>query len=217
MQQYKYNDGKQPGGRRPRLYLARGTEVVRFDGQAIPGFCAISKERYEPNGKWSNTTYELLLSPGVRPLYFLSPLHGIWGEEFATWGQVAAALALPVDVAREIVRAEYPKTAARLDEVERFFSAEEKEGHDVETVIVSFGAPTRREMNDGYWDKPKSATTSDGRQVTVAPGPGWWADPVVIEPEGARIISSRHTPGMHGGYWAVEVAVPLPCPSPPSQ
>jgi len=217
MKVYQYNDGKQPGGRRPRLYLARGADVVRFDGQGIPGFCTIQREHYTPNGKWSNTTYELLLAPGVRPLYFLSPLHGLWGEEFATWGQVAAELGLPVDVAREIVRAEYPKTAERLDQVERFAAEVAQGGQSVETVIVSFGAPTRREMDNGYWDQPKSASTSDGRQVTIAPGPGWWAEPVVIEPEGARIISSRHTPGMHGGYWAVEVAVPLPCPSPPSQ
>jgi hypothetical protein len=217
MNTYKYNDGKQPGGRRPRLYLARGTDVVRFDGQPIPGFCTIQRERHEPNGKWSNTTYELLLAPGVRPLYFLSPLHGIWGEEFATWGQVAAALGLPVDKAREIVLAEYPKTAARLDDVERFATEAEQNGHAVETVIVSFGAPTRREMDAGYWDKPKSAVTSDGRKVTIAPGPAprWWAEPIVVEPEGARIISSRHTPGMHGGYWGIEVAVPVA--EPPSQ
>jgi hypothetical protein len=217
MHTYTYNDGKQPGGRRPRLYLARGADVVRFDGQSIPGFCTISRKHYTPNGKWSNTTYALLLAQGVRPLYFLSPLHGIWGEEFATWGQLAATLALPVETAREIVRAEYPKTAERLDQVERFVTEAAQAGYDVETVIVSFGGPTRREMDAGYWDKPKSAVTSDGRQVTVAPGPKRWADPVVIEPEGARVISSRHTPGMHGGYWAVEVAVPVADPLPPPQ
>jgi len=126
---YMYNDGKQPGGRRPRLYLARGTEVERFTAEAA------------------------------------------------------------------------------------------QDGQSVETVIVSFGfgGPARREMDNVYWDKPKSAVTSDGRQVTIAPGPGWWAEPIVIEPESARIISSRHTPGMRGGYWVIKVAVPVDDPLPPSQ
>ena len=35
-----------------------------------------------------------------------------------------------------------------------------------------------------------------------------WQWPQVVEPVGARIISSRHAQGARGGYWVVEIAVP---------
>jgi hypothetical protein len=122
---------------------------------------------------------------------------------------VAEYLGLPVEVARGIVRTHFRTTAERLDAVEAF-AAKASEAV-TETVTVSFGGPTRRQIREGYWSLPKSAKTSDGRTVTVAPGPdGRWAHPVVVEPEGARVVDSRHTPGMHGGYWTVEVAVQAP-------
>lgn len=242
---YSYNDGLLPAGRRPRLYLAKGGEVVKFTGANISGFCAIATSQYEKNGKWSNTTYQLELVPGVRPLYFVSPMHGIWGDNLGSWGEVAKNLGLPVNVAQTIIRAEYKDTAERLDKLEAFALAVEAQGNETETVIISFGSPTNREINDGYWEKPKSAQTSDGRTVTVVPGTmsadeanrkaqDWgekcgyatdssevvqfreklvsrvgWDYPTIVEPEGAKILSSRHSPGMHGGYWTIEVVVPI--------
>jgi hypothetical protein len=241
---YSYNDGLCPAGRRPRLYLAKGGEVKKFLGENIPGYCAIVTAQYEKNGKWSNTTYQLELVPGVRPLYFLSPMHGTWGDNLGSWGEVAETLGLPVDVAQAIIRAEYPKTAERLDKLEEFALAVEAEGYETETVVISFGSPTNRAIHEGYWEKPKSSQTSDGRTVTVVPGSmpadeadrrarewgekyGYTADsdevvrfrhelvnhvgwdyPTVVEPEGAKVLSSRHSPGMHGGYWTIEVVVP---------
>ena len=208
---YEYNDGLQNGGRRPRLYLAKGGEVKKFAGENIPGYCAIVTAKYEKNGKWSNTTYQLELAPGVRPLYFLSPLHGTWGDNLGSWGEVAETLGLPVDVAQTIIRNEYRATAERLDKLEEFALAVEAQGEKIETVVISFGSPSNRAISEGYWEKPKSSRTSDGRTVTVAPGPdGDWYHPVVIEPEGAKVISSRHQPGMHGGYWTIEIEVVVP-------
>jgi len=210
---YSYNDGLRPGGRRPRLYLAKGGEVKKFLGENIPGYCAIVTAQYEKNGKWSNTTYQLDLAPGVRPLYFLSPMHGTWGDDLGSWGEVAETLGLPVDVAQAIIRAEYPKTAERLDKLEDFALAVEAQGNATETVVISFGSPTNRAIREGYWSSPKSSQTSDGRKVTVEPSKGEygadWYKPVVVEPEGAKVISVRHSPGMHGGYWTIEVAVSI--------
>jgi hypothetical protein len=195
------------------LYLARGGEVVKFAGENIPGFCAIVTAQHEPNGKWSNTTYRLALAPGVRALKFLSPLHGIWGEDCESWGAVAERLCLPIEVAQEIVRAEYPRTAERLDKLEEFAAAVERQGAAVEVVIVSFGAPTNRAAREGYWTQPKSARATDGRDVIVQPRQGEhgpdWAAPEVVAPDGAKVLSVRHSPGMHGGYWTIEVAVPV--------
>lgn len=210
---YSYNDGLLPAGRWPRLYLAKGSEVVKFAGANIPGFCAIVTQSHEKNGKWSNTTYQLDLAPGVRPLHFVSPMHGTWGDNLGSWGEVAEKLGLPVDVAQSLIRAEYKRTAERLDKLEEFALAVEAQGNETETVVISFGSPTNRAIREGYWSSPKSSQTSDGRKVTVEPGQGEYGDdwnkPVVVEPEGAKIISSRHSPGMHGGYWTIEVAVPI--------
>ena len=120
---HKYNDGLCPGRRRPRLYLAKGGEAVKFEGRNIEGYCAILKSLFKKDGAWSNTTYELLLAPGVRALEFMSPLHGTWGDDLSSWGEVAEHLGLPVEVVQKIVRAEYPTTAKRLDDLETFVIA----------------------------------------------------------------------------------------------
>lgn len=205
-----YNDGRLPGGRRPRLYLARGGQVLKFTGENIPGHCAITMAQYEQNGKWSNTTYRIELAPGVRALEFLSPMHGTWGDDCPSWGAVVERLGLPIEAAQALVRAEYPSTAKRLDALEAFAAECEAADAQVETVIVSFGSPTNRQMEAGYWAAPKSAVTADGRTVTVRPHPEkGWGEAEVLEPAGARVISSKHSPGMHGGCWSVEVAVPV--------
>lgn len=210
---YEYNDGLRPGGRRPRLYLAKGGEVQKFTGSNIEGFCAVATSQYSKSGKWSSTTYQLDLAPGVRPLYFLSRLHGTWGDGLGSWGEVAEQLGLPIETAKAIVTAEYSDTASRLNRLEEFAVANEQQGAETEVVVVSFGSPINREIRAGYWGKPKIGQSSDSRTVTIEPGKGEfgpdWYKPNVVEPEGAKIIASRHSPGMHGGYWAIEVAVPI--------
>ncbi len=208
MNTYNYNDGLCSGGRRPRLYLAKGSEIVKFTGKSIPDFCSIGKESYEKNGKWSNTTYTLNLSAGVRELYFLSPLHGVWGSNFSSWGEVATKLSLPIELVKNIVRTEYPDTAERLDACEKFL--EKNDNSAVETVIVSFGSPTAAEAEEGYWSKPKSTKTTDGQTVTVGPeNKEDWHNAKIICPVGSRIVSSTHTRGSNGGYWAIVISVPL--------
>lgn len=211
--EYGYNDGLRAAGRHPRLYLAKSGEVKKFAGENIPGYCAVVTAQYTKNGKWSNTQYVLDLAAGVRPLHFLSPMHGTWGDDLASWGEVVEKLGLAVETVHALVRAEYPATGERLDKLENFQLAAEAEGGDTEVVIISFGSPTNRAIAEGYWSKPKSGKTSDGRTVTVAPGQGQygsdWDKPVAVEPEGARVVSSRHSPGMHGGYWTIEVVVPM--------
>ena len=208
---HEWCDGRRSGDRRPRLYLAKGGEVVKFTGEGIAGYCAVLTAQYNKNGKWSATTYQLELSPGVRPLEFLSPLHGLWGDNLASWGEVATELGLPVEVAQQLVRGEYPTTAVRLDKVEAFALVAEAAGAETEIVIVSFGSPTNRQRAEGFWTSPKNGRTSSGATVTVRPGPepAGWDAPEVVVPEGATIISSRHSPGMKGGYRTIEVLVPV--------
>jgi len=208
MNTLKWNDGLLPAGRYPRLYLTKAGEACKFVGKNIPGFVAIAAADYQKSGKWSNTTYTLLLAPGVRAVELVSPMHGTWGDSFASWGELIAAIGLPLAVAREIVRAEFASTAQRLDALEAFAAEAEASGGVVEVVVVCFGSPTRRQRADGFWDSPKSAATSTGVTVTVAPGEvNGWESPVVLSPQGASILDSTHAPGMGGGYWTVKVAV----------
>ena len=208
--EYLYSDKLQPAGRRPRLYLARGSQAVRFAGENIPGYCVVLTARYEKSGKWSNTGYRLHLLPGTRPVELLSPLHGTWGDSLASWGEVANRLGLPVEAAKAVVIAEYPTTARRLDAIEEAMLASEDGGSSSsELVVVSFGSPTNRQIAGGWWELPKSAETADGRLVTVTAGPdNDWSCPVIVAPDGATVVASVHSPGMHGGYWAIEVVVP---------
>ena len=213
MNTYDFNDGLRPGRRRPRLYLARGGEVRKFTGDVLPGFCAIVTSWFTKNGDWSNTQYKIALAPGVRAIEFMSPLHGTWGDDVPSWGAAAEWLQLPVETVREIVRAEYPRTAERLDQLEAFAADVAQEKMTVETVIVSFGSPMNKEIRDGFWEKPKKARTTDGREVIVQPGQGRhgpdWAEAVAVAPEGAKVLAARHKPGIHGGHWHIEVAVPV--------
>jgi hypothetical protein len=211
--EFNYNDGMCSGGRRPRLYFAKGRQAFKFEGTNIPEFAAISRTNHQKNGKWSNTDYVFTLAPGVRGLYFLSPLHGTWGDEFTSWGELAHKLALSVDVAQAIVRIEYAKTADRLDRLESFSAAMELSASDMEVVVISFGSPHDESANAGYWNQQKETQTTDGSVVLVRPfigdrGPDW-SKAEVVEPEGAKVVSAQHTAGMRGGYWAIEVAVPV--------
>jgi len=207
---YQYNDGRLPGGRHPRLYLAKGAEVVKFNGADIPGWCIIQKDEYSQCGKWSNHDYELLLAPGVRPIEMVSPLHGRYGQWWRTWSAAAEELQLPVEKVQEIIRKEYWETADRLDKVEAFMEEMHKTDQDMEIVLISFGSPTCRQMREGWWTSPKESRTSTGVKVVVEPDPnkGWYA-PKAVEPEGAKVVGHHHRPGYHGGHWVIEVAVPL--------
>lgn len=211
---YTYDDGLCPGGRQPRLYLANGGNLSKFSGQNIPGICVITAQKYTKNGKWSSTEWTLDLAPGIRPIHLLSPLHRTWGDHFTSWGAAAEHLGLPIEVVQALVKTEYPETAERLNKVEEFALANEAKGETTETVVISFGSPTNRQRREGYWSSNKTGRASDGTEVEIAPGANAdgspnWSKPTVVSPDGAEIISSRHRPGMHGGYVTVEVSVPI--------
>jgi len=209
---YIFNDGLRPGGRWPKLWLAKNNKLRKFRGTNIPGYCVIVRETFEKRGKWSNTSYEIELAKGVRPIYMLPPLHGEWGEHFSSWADVSLEMGISVEKARSLVRLEYPKTFRRLEAIDIFGIEQEKSGAGTEIVTISFGSPTNRQIAEGYWDTPKSGYTADGAiEVIVAPnnGPDKWYQPIVLAPDGAQIISAKRSPGRHGGYVTVEVAVPV--------
>lgn len=120
MANYNYDNGLRSGGRRPRLWFARGEEVLKFSGKTETGWYAVTREEYIKNGKWSKTEYVLLLADGVRAIELLSPLHGTWGQDLSSWGEVSKKLGISLINARKIVRDAYPPQALKFDEIESF-------------------------------------------------------------------------------------------------
>jgi hypothetical protein len=205
----EWRDGLRPGGRTPRLYVIvdGGRAVHKFTGETIPGVLVVLSAQYHQCGKWSSTTYQIQTARGVRAVELLSPLHGTWGDSFTSWLDAAQALGCDVDSAREITRVEYRKTFERLEALDAALeSLEEEEGDDdAEIVVITFGSPTNRAAEDGFWFDPKGGRTSDGREVVVTPGPdGDWESATC--PQG-RVVSVKRSPGYHGGSISVTVAV----------
>lgn len=203
-----FNDGMKRGSVTPRLYLVKGLEFRKFEGSSIPGFCAVKTSNYQKNGKWSNTSYEIVLPPAVKAFHMCSPMHGIYGEKYGSWGELIAAEGVPYEVAKEIVSAEYPRTAHRLNEIEEFVMGLE-EGVESETVIISFGSPTNRQISEGWWESEKTGHTEGNMEVVILPHPEeGWKKCTVVTPSGAKVTDVRTSPGMHGGYVTVTVEVP---------
>jgi hypothetical protein len=78
---YEYNNGMLPGGRTPELWIVLNGTIHIFAGEHILGVAAITSSRFEKNGKWSNTTYQLELAPTAVPCLLLADLHcRVWEE-----------------------------------------------------------------------------------------------------------------------------------------
>ncbi len=74
----RWSDGLRNRGRSPLLFLCREGQWVRFAGKPIPGTLAVLSSKYEKNGKWSHTSYELAVSASAVAVDFCQPFDG-WG------------------------------------------------------------------------------------------------------------------------------------------
>lgn len=97
----EYNDGLLPRSLRPNLYLVQDGLAYRFDGQSISGVCAVMAQTYEKAGKWSNTTYRIMLATGVTPVRFDGWRD--WLDNCANFSEVADTLGVTEEVARQIL------------------------------------------------------------------------------------------------------------------
>jgi hypothetical protein len=118
MSEYRYCDKMLSGGRTPRLWFVKPDgSPVRFEGRTIPGVAVVVTSSYEKNGKWSGTTWYLTLGEGVRPVRMVAELHQKFCDRWTSWEVLARHYEVPVEAIRAVVSAEYPKGAARLDQV----------------------------------------------------------------------------------------------------
>jgi len=219
------------------LLLVKGEKIVSFTGQNLPSMVVVRGTDYHKNGKWSHTTYRLELATGVRAIpgkngwetgRFVEGLRDATrgSTPIDTWVDVANALGVSVPSAMAFLREWRPKAAAALDEVDTQLSAlDEAAGTEVvvdtETIVVSFGSPTNRQMAAGFWQNPK-AIPGGGELRLLDTTKGWVKENIRVEGIVGTVLSATLASGHHGGYVSVTVAVvpgtttPPPGPEEPS-
>lgn len=206
--------------RQPWLLLIKGDDVVPFTGGNISGLVVVRGTDYEQAGRWSHATYRLQLADGVRHIAGRNGWEtGTFAEGLGsavgcatpdTWGDMARALGVSVPSAMEFLRGWRPKAALALDEVEQALADLEAEGSsssDSVIVVVSFGSPSNRSIREGYWESPKEIPGYEAEIRLRDPSGDWDADNIEVVGISGTVLSVRWAAGMHGGYYAVSVAV----------
>jgi len=220
----EWSDKRGPRGRYPwLLFVDRNGTVHWFRGYSIPGIAAVVGHDYEKAGIWSGSTYRLEVAPGVRAIAgrdgwetgsFREGLARAAGRAHCDrWVDVADALGVTISEAQAFLRDFAPSEAVELDQVEADLeTVDGAAGPDgAEIVAVSFGGPTNRQIDAGYWASPVVVRDATGREVArVYPDPEvGWDRPV---PEGqVRVLASERSRGYHGGYVSLRLAVPAGC------
>lgn len=110
-------------GRTPYLLLVLADGgVVRFTGGHISGVCAVLKESYRKQGKWSGSTYSLALAEGVRSVVCTAPMHGTVCGDAGTWDEALAFLnrepegpRARLEALQPVARQAWPRASERWD------------------------------------------------------------------------------------------------------
>lgn len=203
---------------------AKRDRITRFVGASIDGVVAVVGTSFKRDGKWSHTTYRLLVADGIRVIdgrdgwetgRFVEGLQSAVSASapIDRWPSVAEALGVSVPCAMEFLRSWRPKAAEALDEVdarlEQFEEATDAAAaSEVETVVVSFGSPTRRQREEGFWHTPKAIPgTDEGEVALIASDGGWVAGNVAVHGVSGIVTDVRQSGGYGGGYVAVTVAI----------
>lgn len=208
-----WNNKPKSRGRKPSAIIINADGAVsEFRESGVIGQYHVSETEYEKAGKWSNSTYRITLGSGVR-FYSWVPDFGT-GKSFPeanTWEDVYREIfqnvGLPIERESLVacMRAMRPKFAARIDESESILLSL---GKEPELVKISFGSPTNRQIDAGFWTR--SEVTQDG--VTIQKDCEYWnyatlATVRVVDPPNARVLRVETERGYHGGYVTVTVAL----------
>jgi hypothetical protein len=74
--------------RTPQLLVLSEGKLEVFQGKSIPGKVVVTGSHYKKNGKWSGTTYQLVVGKGTILVDYCRPFDG-WGQ---TWSDLAMSL-----------------------------------------------------------------------------------------------------------------------------
>lgn len=216
-----WSNGIGSRGRGAWLLFIRGDEVIPFGGKNIPGVVVVRGTDYTKNGKWSYTTYRLELANGIRHIAgrdgwetgrFVEGLGSAVGCSTPDiWADTSKALGVSVPSAMEFLRSWRPQAAEKLDEVEQSLMALEEFSSQQEAdsviVTVSFGSPTNRAIREGYWESPKGIPGYNAEIRLKDSSKGWAEGNIEVVGISGTVLSVKHSVGMHGGHYAVSVAV----------
>ena len=119
--QWEWNDGQYSRGRQPAcvVVLPNG-ECHRFNGATIPNVAEVVGEKFEKNGKWSNSTYTVLSPDGSTAVKWMQSWEEghFWPQRYwheaISWFRENAPLAT-VEQVEELIRREWPKAAEKFD------------------------------------------------------------------------------------------------------
>jgi hypothetical protein len=196
------------------IIIGPGDELELFSGTSVPGKVAVVGRDYKKCGIWSHHIYRLEIAEGVRFIpghmgfetgTFVEGLRDATGKPADRWHEVAEALGVTLPVAQEFLRAWLPETAKRLDQVEAdLASIDEASPVGAAVISVSYGGPTRKQRECGFWEWPVRILDEDGEEVgRVSPGG---------EPSGeVRVLKREAISGYGGGYVSLLLAVPEGC------
>lgn len=225
-----YSDQLGSRGRKPwGVVVGPGDSLVEFSESERVGVKFVNST-YEQNGKWSHTTWRVILPPGSRLVSgHLGWETGTWREalsretrqDVVTWLDAARALGVSVASVMDYARQWHKRDARHFDEVDRKLAeaddaaeAASSAAAEPTTVAVSFGAPTRRRMAEGFWEWPLAIRDETGNlRGYVRPGQGkYGTDNSVYIPDPdltvVQVLDVVQSSGYHGGYVTVRLALP---------
>ena len=212
----------QLGSRRrsPWLLFIKGDDIIPFKGQSIKGVVVVKGTDYTKQGDWSHTDYRLKIAGnGIRVITgkngwetgrFTEGLGSAVGCKTPdTWAETAKALGVSVPSAMKFVKSHYPSDGQKLDKVEQELMALEEEPGQKELaiIVVSFGAPTNKDVRDGYWQSPRGIPGYDGAIRLINPNNGWVKENIEVVGISGTILDVKWASGRNGGYYAVSVAI----------
>lgn len=224
MTQIKYESQLGSRGRGPWALVIKGNEVAPFEGKTIQGMCYILSTTSNKNGKWSSTSYDILLTDGVQFLSghtgwdtgrFTEGLaHSLSKPEPKTWAELARLLGVSVPATMRFLRAWRPKAAENLDKVDEIFDEVEESNASAEVVeitTINFGGPNNRQRREGFWTSNKSSEDDSIEIGLIAPNPGaetsqWNVENIRLVRGSGKVIRCDRSGGRNGGWVAVQIA-----------
>lgn len=218
MNQATWNNKMESRGRKPvAIIVGADGSVAEFRTTGVLGQYAVHEVDHEKCGKWSNSTYRITMSEGVRFFTWTPDFES--GKSFAgceTWDDVYAevfqSVGLPLDRESLVacLRAMKSGLAERLDQSEAILASLSNGNDDeVEIVTINFGRPTNRQIDAGFWTRDEIEFDGVSLRKTCEYWQSAMLDDIeVVEPEGAKVLAIDRQRGHHGGYVSIKVALP---------